>query len=163
MKLFSKKKDQPDNLRPGQPAEDFTLLGTQSGEIKLSDLRGQPVILAFYPKDNTSVCSSQLALYNEILDMFQEHNAVLLGISVDDLDTHHAFADSLKLTFPLLSDSDPRGEVAKLFGVYDHKHELSQRALFVIDKEGVIQWSYISPPGINPGADGILNALENLA
>jgi peroxiredoxin len=163
MKLFSKKAAQPVALKPGQQAHDFRLAGTQNGEIQLSDLQGQPVILAFYPKDNTAVCSSQLALYNEILDMFDEHGAILLGISVDDLETHQAFSESLKLKFPLLSDAQPRGEVARLYGVYDQKHNLSQRALFVIDKMGIIQWRHISPPGINPGADGILNALEDLS
>jgi peroxiredoxin len=163
MKIFSKKGKQPVDVLLGQQAYDFSLPDTQSGEIKLSDLRGQPVILAFYPKDNTAVCSSQLALYNEVLDMFKEYDAILLGISIDDLDTHRVFADSLKLDFPLLSDAEPRGEVAQMYGVYDQKHEISKRALFVIDKDGIIQWSYISPPEVNPGADGILNALENLS
>ena len=162
MKSLFKKEDQSNHLGPGQQAVDFALPGTQGSEIKLSQLRGQPVILAFYPKAYTSVCSSQLALYNEVLDMFEEHDAILLGISVDDLETQQDFADSLKLSYPLLSDSSPAGEVSKSYRVYDEKMGLSQRALFVIDKNGTIQWNYISPPGVNPGADGILNALEKL-
>ena len=113
--LFSKA-DQPAALKPGQQALDFKLPSTHARDIKLSELRGQPVIIAFYPKDNTAVCSSQMALYNEVLDMFQEYDAVLLGISVDDLKTHQDFSESLKLNFPLLSDADPRGEVARIYG-----------------------------------------------
>ena len=163
MKLFSKNSGQWENQIIGQEAEEFTLSSTQGKDINLSDFKGQPVILAFYPKAYTSVCSSQLALYNEILDMFQDHNAVLLGISIDDLETQQDFADSLALRYPLLADSSPLGEVARAYRVFDEKMSLSQRALFVIDKDGVIQWSYISPPGVNPGADGILNALEKLS
>ena len=150
-------------LAAGQPAPDFTLPSTQSSNIKLSELRGQPIILAFYPGDFTPVCTSQLSLYNEVLDMFEEHQAKLLGISVDDIDKHQDFVKARGLNFPLLADSEPKGDVASRYGVYDEKRKVCKRALFVIDKEDVIQWSYVAPPGINPGADGILNALEGLS
>jgi peroxiredoxin (alkyl hydroperoxide reductase subunit C) len=116
----------------------------------------------FYPEDWSPVCSSQLDLYNELLPEFQKYNAELLAISVDSAWSHLAFEQSKKLRFPLLSDFEPKGEVARTYGVYRAKEGTAERALFVIDKDGVIRWSYVSPVGVNPGADGILKALENL-
>ncbi len=131
--------------------------------VSLSKLCGRPVILAFYPADWSPVCGDQMALYNEVLPAFREHNAMLLGISVDGVWCHVAFAEARKLHFPLLADFEPKGEVAKLYGAYRHGDGFCERALFVIDGEGVIRWSYVSPVGVNPGADGILEALEDLA
>jgi len=120
------------------------------------------VILAFYPADWSPVCGDQMALYNEILSEFRQFNAELIGISVDGIWCHLAFAESRKLHFPLLADFEPKGGVARQFGVYREHEGTSERALFVIDAEGIIRWSYVSPVGINPGADGILRALEAL-
>jgi peroxiredoxin len=128
----------------------------------LSEFRGQPVILAFYPEDWSPVCSDQLGLYQAVLPEFQKFGAVLIGISVDSVWSHLAFAKDRNLHFPLLSDFEPKGEVARNYQVYRAKDGTTERALFVIDAEGVIRWSYVSPVGINPGADGILRALENL-
>jgi peroxiredoxin len=125
-------------------------------------LRGQPVILVFYPADWSPVCGDQLALYNEVLPMFQEHGAQVLAISVDGIWSHRAFAGGRKLRFPLLADFEPKGAVAQAYGAYDAETGTSERAMFVIDGEGVIRWSYVSPKGVNPGADGILRALESL-
>ena len=119
-------------------------------------------MLAFYPADWSPVCGDQMALYNEMLSEFQEYGAELLGISVDGAWCHAAFAHDRKLHFPLLSDFEPKGEVAKLYGVYRQGEGVCERALFVIDVEGVIRWSYVSPVGVNPGAAGILAALEEL-
>ena len=153
----------PDAILPaGSSAPDFSLVSTSGGKIVLADLRGKPVILAFYPADWSPVCGDQLALYNEVLPMFNEYNALLLGISVDSRWSHKAYAQDRNLKFPLLSDFEPKGEVAKKFGVYDAQAGLSERALFVIDAEGMFHWSYLSPGGVNPGADGILSALESL-
>jgi peroxiredoxin len=149
-------------LKAGTPAPDFTLPVTPDQKITLSEFRGRPVILAFYPADWSPVCGDQLALYNEILSEFHKHHAVLLGISVDGAWCHGAYASQRKLHFPLLSDFEPKGEVAKLYGVYRAKEGTAARALFVIDGEGIIRWSYLSPAGVNPGADGILEALESL-
>jgi peroxiredoxin len=102
-----------------------------------------------------------MALYNEILPEFQKYQAELLGISVDGAWCHAAFAKDRKLRFPLLADFEPKGAVSRLYGAY-RPEGVSERALFVIDKEGIIRWSYLSPVGINPGADGILQALEDL-
>jgi peroxiredoxin len=126
-------------------------------------MRGRPVILAFYPADWSPVCGDQMGLYNEILPEFQHLGAELIGISVDGIWCHIAFAHDRKLHFPLLADFHPKGEVARKYGVFREADGTSERALFVIDAEGIIRWSYVSPVGVNPGADGILTALEALA
>jgi len=149
-------------LRAGTPAPDFSLHSTPDQAVTLSDFRGQPVILAFYPADWSPVCGDQMALYNEILSEFREFNAELIGISVDGIWCHLAFAESRTLHFPLLADFEPKGGVARQFGVYREQEGTSERALFVIDADGIIRWSHVSPIGINPGADGILRALESL-
>ena len=149
-------------LAPGRIAPDFTLPSTHDNPISLSGLKGRPVILVFYPGDFTPVCGDQLTLYNELLSLFEEFDAQLLAISVDDLESHTAFAADRKLDFPLLADSDPFGEVALRYGVFDEESQTCERALFVIDRTGRVSWSYLSPRDVNPGADGILRALESL-
>ena len=149
-------------LSPGACAPEFTLRCTPDQSVSLSELRGQPVVLAFYPADWSPVCGDQMALYNEILDEFQTFHAELLGISVDGAWCHAAFAKQNKLHFPLLADFEPKGAVARAYGVYDEKEGTCERALFVIDPTGTVHWSYVSPMSINPGADGILSALEEL-
>jgi peroxiredoxin len=104
-----------------------------------------------------------MALYNEVLPEFKRFGASLVGISVDSAWCHTAFAQSRNLHFPLLADFYPHGEVAKRYAVFDEKIGVSKRALFVLDGEGVIGWSYVAPVGVNPGADGILTALESMA
>jgi peroxiredoxin len=149
-------------LTPGTPAPEFTLHVTPDQSLSLRELRGRPVILAFYPADWSPVCGDQMALYNEILPEFQKYGAELLGISVDGVWCHEAFAEDRHLHFPLLADFEPKGAVAQTYGVYRKSDGICERALFVIDKNGVITWSYVSPVAVNPGADGILQALENL-
>jgi peroxiredoxin len=149
-------------LASGTPAPDFTLSVTPDQRLSLRELRGKPVILAFYPADWSPVCGDQLALYNEILSEFQSHGAQLLGISVDGAWCHAAFTKDRHLHFPLLADFEPKAEVAKKYQAYRAAEGVCDRALFVIDKNGMIAWSYCSPVGINPGADGILQALESL-
>jgi peroxiredoxin len=147
-------------LKPGVQSPDFSLPTTPDQKVTLSEFRGQPVVLVFYPADWSPVCSDQLALYNELKDEFSEFNAQLIGISVDGVWCHLAFAKDRKLHIPLVADFEPKGAVARQYGVYREKDGESERALFVIDAEGIIRWSYVSPVGINPGADGILKALE---
>jgi peroxiredoxin len=149
-------------LVAGALAPDFSLRATPDQVVSLSDLRGRPVILAFYPADWSPVCGDQMALYNEILSEFHHFDASLLGISVDGVWCHLAFAEARKLHFPLLADFEPKGDVARRYGVYRAADGTSERALFVIDADGIIRWSHVSPVGINPGADGILRALESL-
>jgi peroxiredoxin len=147
-------------LPAGTIAPDFTLSSTPDQKISLSEFRGRPVILAFYPADWSPVCGDQMGLYNELRHEFARFGAWLLGISVDGVWCHAAFAGERKLHFPLLADFEPKGEVARRYGVYRATDGESERALFVIDAGGVIRWSYVSPIGVNPGADGILDALE---
>jgi peroxiredoxin len=116
--------------------------------------------MAFYPADWSPVCTDQMALYNEVLPEFKRFDANLVGISIDHAWCHNAFAASRNFHFPLLADFHPKGETAKQYGVYDKETGMSKRALFVLDRDGVISWSYVSPVGVNPGADGILAALE---
>lgn len=148
---------------PGTQAPIFKLHSTPDQVVSLNEFRGQPVILAFYPADWSPVCGDQMALYNEILPEFHRFNAALLGISVDGAWCHNAFAKDRKLHFPLLADFEPKGEVTQMYGVYRRSEGVAERALFVIDPEGKIFWSYVSPIGVNPGADGILAALEKMA
>jgi peroxiredoxin len=150
-------------LTPKTPAPNFTLNATPDQKVSLSDLRGKPVVLAFYPADWSPVCGDQMALYNEILPEFHRHQATLIGISVDGAWCHAAFAANRKLHFPLLSDFEPKGAVARAYGAYRPMEGTTERALFVIDEQGLIYWSYLSPVGVNPGADGILEALESLS
>ncbi|HEV2971839.1 MAG TPA: redoxin domain-containing protein [Pirellulales bacterium] len=153
----------PQLLEPGTVAPDFTLHVTPDQKLSLRELRERPVILAFYPADWSPVCGDQMALYNEVLPEFQRYRAELLGISVDGAWCHAAFAEHRHLHFPLLADFEPKGEVAKKYGAYRDDDGCCERALFVIDGKGKIVWSYLSPVSINPGADGILEALEGLS
>jgi peroxiredoxin len=104
-----------------------------------------------------------MALYNEVLPLFREHGAELLGISVDGVWCHAAFARDRNLHFPLLSDFEPKGGVSRTYGAYRAEDGTSERALFVLDEDGMIRWSYLSPVDVNPGAAGILQALESLS
>jgi peroxiredoxin len=149
-------------LTPGTPAPDFKLNVTPDQKLALSELRGRPVVLVFYPADWSPVCGDQVGLYNEMRSEFAKYNAEILGISVDGSWCHEAFSKDRHLHFPLMADFEPKGAVAKLYGVYRPEEGTSERALFVIDKNGVIAWSYVSPVAVNPGADGILDALEKL-
>jgi peroxiredoxin len=149
-------------LTPGSVAPGFTLPATPDQRVSLAEFRGRPVVLAFYPEDWSPVCSDQLALYQELLPEFQRFDAELIGISVDGIWSHLAFAKDRNLHFPLLSDFEPKGEVSRAYNAYRASDGTSERALFVLDADGNVHWSYVSPVGINPGADGILRALEDL-
>jgi peroxiredoxin len=149
-------------LAPGTPAPDFTLRATPDQSVSLSELRGRPVVLIFYPADWSPVCTDELAVFNQLLPEIERFNAEILGISVDGIWCHTAFADARNLGFTLLSDFEPKGEVSRSYGAYRSKEGTSQRANFVIDEDGVIAWNEVSPVGINPGAGGVLQALETL-
>ena len=126
-------------LAVGMKAPDFALRTTPDQRVSLSSFFGAPIVLVFYPADWSPVCGDQLALYNELHDEWRKHRAQLLGISVDSTWCHVAYAKDRRLRFPLLSDFEPKGDVARSYGVY------------------------VAPIGINPGAEGILEALEGLA
>jgi peroxiredoxin len=147
----------------GLPAPDFTLLAAPGQPMSLAELRGRHVVLVFYPADWSPVCGDQLALYNELLPEFERLGAQAIGISVDSAWCHQAFAEARGLRFPLLADFVPKGEVARRYGVYRDTDGTCERALFVIDADGTVRWSYVSPIDVNPGADGILSALESIS
>jgi len=151
-------------LKPaiGQPAPQFDLPATPDQRLSLAQLRGKPVVLVFYPADWSPVCGDQIGLYNELLSEFQRYDAQIVGISVDGAWCHAAYSRDRNLHFPLLADFEPKGEISRRYGVYLASEGVSERALFVLDEEGIVRWSYVSPIGINPGADGILDALDKL-
>lgn len=150
-------------LTKNDKAPEFELYAGPDRKLALHEFKGRNVILAFYPADWSPVCTDQLSLYNEMLNYFEKLNATLIGISVDSKWSHMAFVKQRNLHFNLLADFEPKGETARKYGVYDHKEGQCERALFVIDTKGIIQWSYLSPKGKIPGADGILEALETMA
>lgn len=162
MTLSEARRHSPDILIPGTPAPSFTLYRAPDRTLSLAELRGRPVVLAFYPADWSPVCGDQMTLYKEVLPAFRNYGAELLGISVDGVWCHAAFARDRKLRFPLLADFEPKGAVARRYDAYREHDGISERALFVIDADAVIRWSYRSPISVNPGADGILRALESL-
>ena len=149
-------------LNPGRKAPNFSLNSTPDQKVSLKDFRGQPVILAFYPADWSPVCTDQLSLYAMVMPEFKKFNAELLAISVDNIWSHLAFAKDRKLNFPVLADFEPKGDVSRKYGAFKEQIGESARALFVIDEEGTVRWSHLSPDGVNPGAEGILSALEQL-
>src|SRR5436190_13515603 len=143
-------------LAAGMRAPEFELQATPDQKLSLADFRGQALILVFYLEDWSPVCSDQLALYQELLPEFRRLGAELVAISVDGVWCHLAFAQNRNLHFPLLADFEPKGEVSRLYGAYRSEDGTSERALYVIDSGGIVHWSYLSPVGVNPGADGIL-------
>ncbi|MDC9822655.1 redoxin domain-containing protein [Devosia sp. ZB163] len=149
-------------LQPGTKAPAFSLPVTPDQKLALSELAGRRVILTFYPADWSPVCGDQLALYNQILPEFRRRGAELLGISVDGAWCHQEFAKARNLHFPILADFHPKGAVATAYGCYMEDVGEAARALFLIDEQGMIVWSYQSPLAVNPGADGILDALDKM-
>jgi peroxiredoxin len=149
-------------LNVGADAPEFGLLATPDQKVSLSEFNG-PVVLIFYPADWSPVCSDELSVFSAANRLFRAQGAQLLGISVDGPWCHEAFKEQRKVAFPLLADSNPKGGVAKLYGVYREDSDTSERALFVIGSDGKIVWSEVSPVGVNPGADGALRAVEALS
>jgi peroxiredoxin len=147
-------------IEPGSPAPAFSLPDQDGKRVSLSDFGGQTVVLVFYPADFSPVCTDQLSVYQEILPQLEEQGAKLVGISVDSAFCHKAFQQHQGLSFPLLADFHPKGEVAKAYGVWSEDHGMAGRALVMVGADGVVQWSYLSPPLEIPGANLIFDALE---
>ena len=171
MKLFAKNRaqdgsahadDHHELLPPGTPAPSFSLPDGQGHTHSIEMYHGRPVILAFYPEDGSPVCTDQLALYNEALPIFDEYQAQLLAISVDSPAAHRAFAEQRHFKFPLLADFEPLGAAARQYGAFNEERDTCKRALFVLDANGIIRWNYLAKWNENPGAHGILQALESL-
>ncbi len=149
-------------LQPGARAPDFTLSATPDQKFTLSELEA-PAVLIFYPGDWSPVCSDELSMFEAAAGMFGRHGAQLLGISVDSAWSHLAFGQNRNLSFPLLADFEPKGEVARDYGVYRHQDGTAERALFVLDRAGKVAWSHVSPVAVSPGVDGALQAVEELS
>ena len=149
-------------ITQGSIAPDFSLKTTPDQAVTLKEFQGRPVVLVFYPADFSPVCGDEMTLVNELMQEFDRFNAQVLGISVDNVWCHLAFSKDRRLRFPLLSDFHPKGDVAHKYGVYREEDGVTERALFVIDGNGTVHWSYISPIGVNPSVNGVLAALESL-
>ncbi|MFG2056183.1 peroxiredoxin [Micromonospora sp. NPDC048930] len=132
-------------LPVGVEAPDFTLPDASGAPVRLRDLRGQPVVLVFYPLDWSPGCSQQLDLYQQELDEFGARSAHLLAVSPDSIYSHGAWAAVRGLTIPLLSDFHPKGEVARSYQVWREPDGFSDRALYVIDPAGRITYAHVSP------------------
>ncbi|CAN7780887.1 redoxin domain-containing protein [Paraburkholderia hospita] len=149
-------------LQAGMEAPHFTLMVTPDQRMSLQELRGAPVIIAFYPADWSPVCGDELGLFNAALPAFRRAGSQLVAISVDSVWCHSAFSEQRKFHFPLLADFEPKGEVARRYGVYRTTEGVCERALFVLDEHGIVRWTHVSPITVNPGVDGVLGALEQI-
>lgn len=132
-------------LAEGTPAPDFSLKDADGNIVSLSDFRGTPVLLVFYPLDWSPGCSQQLDLYQQEWNEFEKRKIKVLGVSVDSIYSHGAWASVRKIGFPLLSDFNPKGETAEKYNVYRKDDGFSERALYVIDNQGIIRYGFISP------------------
>jgi peroxiredoxin len=146
----------------GQKAPDFTLRGNDDKEYKLSDLKGQTVVLAFYPLDFSPVCTNEHQCFRDDLTQFQNLNAQVFGISVDSTWAHKAFAEKLGLKFPLLADFHPKGAVAEKYGLYLSERGITARAVVVIDREGTVEWVKQYDIPTVPDTKEIVNVLHGL-
>lgn len=134
-----------EGLPVGTLAPDFTLPDANGDQISLSDFRGKNVLLVFYPLDWSPACSDQLSLYQSELDEFEKQDTQVIAVSVDSLYSHGAWAAVRGITFPLLADFQPKGDVSRLYNVMRSEEGFSERALYIVDREGVIYYNNISP------------------
>ena len=145
----------------GEKAPDFTLRNQDGEKVSLSDYGGRKLMLVFYPGDFSPVCGDQLSIYQEVKPEIAEKGVELVGISVDGFFAHKAFQEKLGIDTTLLSDFEPKGEVARAYGSYVEKMGFANRTLVLIDEDGVVAWTYESPnPGEFPGANVIFDALS---
>jgi peroxiredoxin len=134
-----------EGLSVGVEAPDFELPDANGNTVRLSDFRGHPVVLAFYPLDWSPGCSRQLDLYQAELEEFTRRGVNVVGISVDSIYSHGAWAAVRGITFPLLADFHPKGEVTRRYNVWRESDGFSERALFVVDGDGIIRYAHVSP------------------
>ena len=127
------------SLGVGDVAPDFSLPGTGDRTVSLSEFRGQPVVLVFYPGDDTPVCTKQLNSYNDGIEQFAELNAQVVGISAQDVSSHDAFSTKHGFEFPLLADTDKA--VAGLYGTLG-PIGFPRRSVFIIDGDGVVRYAH---------------------
>ncbi|HET9197961.1 MAG TPA: redoxin domain-containing protein [Solirubrobacterales bacterium] len=144
----------------GEQAPDFTLRDQDGEKTSLSDYRGRKVLLIFYPGDFSPVCGDQLSIYQEIKPQIEEKGVELVGISVDSFFAHKAFQEKLGIDTRLLSDFEPKGEVARAYGSYVEKMGFANRTLVLVDEDGKVAWAHEADnPGEIPGANLIFDAL----
>ncbi len=147
-------------IAAGTPAPEFTLRTEKGQEFTRADLLGHTTVLVFYPFAFSPVCTDQFQVYEEVLDEFEAQGAKLYGVSCDQIWTQKAFKDQLGITIPQLSDFEPKGEASRAFGAYFDKAGVSNRALVIVNPEGVVQWSWEGEhPGVLPGANLIFDGL----
>jgi peroxiredoxin len=151
-------------LQAGEQAPDFELRSHSGGTVKLSDFRGRKnVVLAFHPLAFTPVCASQMSGYESDLARFAAADAAVLGISIDAQPAKAAWAQTIgPISYDLLSDFHPHGEVAAKYGVYREKEGFSERAIFVIDKTGKVAWSKVYGIPEQPPNAEVLAELDRL-
>jgi len=144
----------------GEQAPDFTLRDQDGEKVSLSDYKGRKVMLVFYPLDFSPVCSDQLSIYQEVKPEITAKGVELVGVSVDSSYAHKAFQEKLGIDTTLLSDFEPKGEVARAYGSYIDGAGIANRTLVLIDEDGAVAWTHESPnPGEFPGANVIFDAL----
>ncbi len=150
-------------VKVGDPAPNFTLPAISGEKISLGQYRGKKnVVLSFVPAAWTPVCSDQWPGYNIAKDIFTQYDAIFLGITVDNIPTLFAWTNQMgNLWFPVLSDFWPHGEVAKRYGVL-RSDGVSERALFVIDKKGIIRYIDVHDINKRPPLEDLMGALEKL-
>ena len=149
-------------IGPGSAAPDFALPDQDGNIVKLDDLRGQISVLVFYPMDWSPVCTDQLNVYQEVLADLEREGVRLYGVSVDSAFSHKAFQDSLGITFPLLADFHPKGEVSRAYGAFIEERGHNHRALVMIGPDLVVRWAHLSPSPLEiPGANLIFDALAS--
>jgi peroxiredoxin len=144
----------------GDHAPDFTLRNQDGEKVSLADYRGRKVMLVFYPGDFSPVCGDQFSIYQEVKPEIETQGVELVGISVDSFFAHKAFQEKLGFDTTLLSDFEPKGEVARAYGSYVERMGFANRTLVLVDEDGTVAWTYESPnPGEFPGANVIFDAL----
>jgi peroxiredoxin len=148
-------------IEAGAQAPDFALLDQDGKQVSLSDYRGQPVLLVFYPADFSPVCTDQLSVYESDLPEFARRGVQVIGISVDSAFCHRAFREHIGVTMPLLADFHPKGEVARAYGLWSDKYGQAGRALVLVDPEGTVEWAYKSPALEYPATDLIFQKLQS--
>ncbi|GAA1940859.1 redoxin domain-containing protein [Microbacterium aoyamense] len=149
-------------FRVGAPAPKVQLDAASGRRIDLADMKGRTVVLVFYPADWSPVCGDELDVFNIALPLFTEIGSVVLGVSVDSVWSHKAFADQHHLRIDLLSDFEPKGSVSREFGMYDDRAGRSKRGLVIIDGDGVVRWAVVYPDDVNPGVDEVLRIAGQL-
>jgi peroxiredoxin len=151
-------------IAAGEPAPDFTLRDQNGEKVSLSDFRGGKALLVFYPLDFSPVCADQLSVYQEVKPEIEAEGVTMVGISVDSAFAHKAFQEKLGIDTPLLSDFEPKGEVARAYGAYVEKRGHANRSLVLVDEQGTVEWVHESPTPLEiPGANLIFDALSAVA